>query len=60
MLASSKHSLTPMGNEDLTEVLHTVIKRVTSNMGNISYTLDKLETEFKLSLEAANHQKIKQ
>lgn len=47
MLASSKHSLTPMGNEDLAEVLHTLIKRATKNMGHISYTLDKLENEFK-------------
>ena len=59
MLASNKNSLTPNGNEDLTEVLHTLIKRATKSMSHISYTLDKLEIEFKLSHEAANHQKIK-
>ena len=59
MLASNKHSLTPTDNEDLTEVLHSLIKKATKNMSHISYTLDKLEIEFKQSHEAANHQKAK-
>ena len=59
MLASNKHSLTPTDNEDLTQVLHSLIKNATNSMSHISYTLDKLEIEFKLSHEAANHLKIK-
>ncbi len=59
MLASNKHSLTPSDNDDLTQVLHSLIKNATKSMTHISYTLDKLEIEFKLSHEAANHLKVK-